>query len=619
MNILQIIKHHMPKLPFRIALWAGVFVLFSKYAMAGESGGGNLISSVGVAILAATVMSFIGHVLKQPLLLAYIAAGVFIGPNIGFGLVASLHDIETISHIGLILLLFLIGLEIDIKKLKESGRSLVVSGLSQFVICVLLGLGFFYLLGYRIGGGRYDLLYLAACCALSSTAIVVKLLYGKFEIDTLAGRITLGVLVFQDIWAIILLGIQPNLSDPQILTILFSFIKGAALVGISLLLSKYVLPRLFRTISKIPELVLISSLGWCFFICGLAGFLDLSLEMGALIAGIAISTFPYNLDVIAKVINIRDFFVTLFFVALGMQIPDPLNAPGILAIAGVASLFLIGSRFLSIYPVLYLLKNGNRVSVLTSINLSQISEFSLVITALGMKAGHIGQDIMSVVIFIFVITSVVSTYMIKYSDTLQKACNGVLQNIGLKDIETQQDESEEQSGKEIAILGFHRTASSLIRELLDMDQNASLAKLKDKIVVVDFNPEVHSTLQAMGIKVIYGDIGHLDTLHHAGIHKAKLVISTIPDTILVGTDNLKLIRHIKNISPHAKIIVTAESVQRALKMYTEGADYVLLPRVLTSRHLISMIDEMLSMDPSRLKCILESEVAALKERDEIIR
>jgi len=385
------------------------------------------------------------------------------------------------------------------------------------------------------------------------------------------------------------------------------------------LLSKYVLPRLFRTISKIPELVLISSLGWCFFICGLAGFLDLSLEMGALIAGIAISTFPYNLDVIAKVINIRDFFVTLFFVALGMQIPNPLNAPGILAIAGVASLFLIGSRFLSIYPVLYLLKNGNRVSILTSINLSQISEFSLVITALGMKAGHIGQDIMSVVIFIFVITSVVSTYMIKYSDTLQKAFNGVLQNIGLKDIETQQDESEEQSGKEIAILGFHRTASSLLRELLDMDQNASLAKLKDKIVVVDFNPEVHSTLQAMGIKVIYGDIGHLDTLHHAGIHQAKLVISTIPDTILVGTDNLKLIRHIKNISPHAKIIVTAESVQRALKMYTEGADYVLLPRVLTSRHLISMIDEMLSMDPSRLKCILESEIAALKERDEIIR
>lgn len=619
MSISQIIKLRPPTVSCRTAAWATVFVLFAKCAMAAESGESNLVSSVGIAILAATIMSFVGHLLKQPLLLAYIAAGVFIGPNIGFGLVANLNDIETISHIGLILLLFLIGLEIDMKKLKESGKSLVVSGLSQFIICVVLGLAFFSLLGYGIGGGRYDLLYLAACCALSSTAIVVKLLYGKFEIDTLAGRITLGVLVFQDIWAIILLGIQPNLSDPQILTILFSFIKGAALVGVSLFFSKYILPRLFRAVSKVPELVLVSSLGWCFFICGLAGFLDLSLEMGALIAGIAISTFPYNLDVIAKVINIRDFFVTLFFVALGMQIPNPLNTPGILAIAGISSLFLIGSRFLSIYPTLYLLKNGNRVSILTSINLSQISEFSLVITALGLKAGHIGQDVMSVVIFIFVITSIVSTYMIKFSDTLQKACNTVLQKIGLKDIETQRDEDEGQSGKEIAILGFHRTASSFIRELMDMSKNSTFAALKDKIVVVDFNPEVHSTLQTMGIKVIYGDISHPDTLHHAGIHGVKLVISTIPDTILVGTDNLRLVSQIKDISPHAKIIVTAESVQRALKMYAEGADYVLLPRVLTAKHLIFMIDKILSTDWPDLKDALHNEVRELGERGETIR
>jgi Kef-type K+ transport system membrane component KefB len=243
-----------------------IFMIFcSEPLFAAADGDGTLVTSVGTAIIAATVMSFLSHVLRQPLLLAYIAAGVLIGPNIGFGLVANLSDIETISHIGLILLLFLIGLEIDIKKLKESGKSLVVTGIFQFIICVLLGLGFFFLLGFTIGGGRYDLLYLAGCCGLSSTAIVVKLLYGKFEIDTLAGRITLGVLVFQDIWAIILLGIQPNLSNPQVLMILLSFLKGAILVAISLLISKYALPSLFRTVSKTPELVLVASLGWCFF------------------------------------------------------------------------------------------------------------------------------------------------------------------------------------------------------------------------------------------------------------------------------------------------------------------------------------------------------------------
>ena len=618
MSIVRIIERLAHKLPFRACVLTVFFVLFSTPLLAAENGDGSLVNSVGIAIIAATVMSFVGHVLKQPLLLAYIAAGVMIGPGIGFGLVANLRDIETIAHIGLILLLFLIGLEIDIKKLKESGRSLIVSGLFQFIICVLLGMGFFYLLGYGIGGGRYDLLYLSACCALSSTAIVVKLLYGKFEIDTLAGRITLGVLVFQDIWAIILLGIQPNLSNPQVLMILLSFIKGAALVAVSLLLSKYVLPRLFRTVSKVPELVLVSSLGWCFLICGLAGYLDLSLEMGALIAGIAISTFPYNIDVMAKVVNIRDFFVTLFFVGLGMQIPNPMGNPGILATAGVVSLFLIGSRFFSIYPLLYFLKNGNRVSILTSINLSQISEFSLVITALGMKAGHIGQNVMSVVIFVFVITSVVSTYMIKYSDNLQKMLNVMLQKIGLKDIGVHADEGKETSGREIAILGFHRTASSLVSEIMSMDKKAPLARLKDRIVVVDFNPEVHSTLQTMGIKVIYGDIGHIDTLHHAGIHDAKLVISTIPDSILVGTDNLKFIRHIRNINPHAKIIVTAESAQGALKMYTEGADYVFLPRILTARHLVLMIGHVLSSDQSKFKKMVDSEIGSLKQRDEII-
>lgn len=611
-------RHH-AKPACRVAALSVFFILLSKPVLASGDGGSGLVSAVGIAIIAATVMSFLGHMMRQPLLLAYIAAGVLIGPNIGLGLVADPKNIETISHIGLILLLFLIGLEIDIKKLKEAGRSLVATGLFQFLLCVLLGLGFFYLLGFTVGGGRYDLVYLAACCALSSTAIVVKLLYGKFEIDTLAGRITLGVLVFQDIWAIILLGIQPNLANPKILMILFSFFKGGVLVVFAFLLSKYLLPRLFRKVSRIPELVLVASLGWCFFICGLAGYLGLSLEMGALIAGISISTFPYNLDVMARVVNIRDFFVTLFFVALGMQIPNPMGNPGVMAMAGIVSAFLIVSRFLAVYPVLYFLGNGNRVSLLTSINLSQISEFSLVITALGMRAGHIGQDVMSLVIFVFVITSVVSTYMINYSDALQRALAFVLTRVGLKDIGSHEEEAREGAGREIVLLGFHRNASSLISEIMDTDGGVLPGDVRDRIMVVDFNPEVHSSLQSLGIKVVYGDVGHLDTLHHAGLEKAKLVISTVPDSILVGTDNLKFIRHIRRMNPGARIIVTAESVQRALKMYAEGADYVFLPRIITARHLVTMMGEILSGDPARLKAIVRDETEALVRRHEIVR
>lgn len=585
-----------------------------------SNGHANVVNSVGIAILAATIMAFIGHILRQPLLLAYIAAGIVIGPRIGLGLIKDMNDIETISHFGLILLLFLIGLEIDVKKLRESGKSLVISGLSQFPITVLMGLGFFLLMGYTFGQGGYDLIYLAVCCGLSSTAIVVKLLYGKFELDTLAGRLTLGILVFQDIWAIIVLGIQPNLSNPDILQILLSFVKGILLIFISMLGSKYILPRIFKSIAKIPELVLVSSLGWCFFVCGIASYFNLSLEMGALIAGVAISTFPYNLDVIAKVVNIRDFFVTLFFVSLGMQIPNPLDNLNTLLTAGVASAFLILSRFFSVFPMLYSLNNGIRVSLLTSINLSQLSEFSLVIASLGVAAGHITRDTLTVIIFIFVITSILSTYTIKMNDSIQKMLSKSLKKLGFKDIQSVGLEGEEASGREIALLGFHRIASSLVNEIINTDKNNdSAGGLKDKLTVVDFNPEIHESLQSLGIKVVYGDISHLDTLHHAGIHEVKIVISTIPDTILVGTDNLKIIRHIKDICPHAKIIVTAESTERALNMYAEGADYVFLPRILAARNLLETVNMIMKNDKDQMSSVINNEIEMLKNRNEIIR
>ena len=591
-------------------------------ASGSDSNEHSLLSGIGISIRAATVLACLAHAARQPLLLAYIAAGVLIGPQIGFGLVASETDIQVISEIGLIILLFMIGLEIDMKKLKESGKSLILSGIFQFLLCTALGVGFFLLLGYGIGNGSYDLLYLAACCALSSTTIVVKLLYGKFELDTLAGRITLGVLVFQDIWAIVILGVQPNLAHPDVVQILWSFAKGGILVVASLLASGYLLPALFKSVAKLPEIVLVASLGWCFLVAGAASVLGLSLEMGALIAGVTISTFPYNLHVIAKIVSIRDFFITLFFVALGMGIPNPLQNLSILAIAAAAAVFLIASRFLSIYPLLYSLRNGHRVSLLTTINLSQMSEFSLVIAAIGVTAGHIDKQILSIMIFVFVITSIVSTYMIQYSDALQKRLSRWLQNIGLRDITTHPDDAAGRAAleKHIAILGFFRVASSLLHELhADEIQEEPIRKInKDHIFVVDFNPEVHIKLRGLGMQSIYGDISHMETLHHAGVHEAKVAISTVPDNILVGTDNLQLIKQIQNVCPHAKIVVTAESPTRALEMYAEGADYVLLPRILAAQHLRQVVEVLMGDDTAAIAQLKHAHLDQLQTREEIV-
>jgi Kef-type K+ transport system membrane component KefB len=589
----------------------------------GDGGGSNLLSAIGLSIMAATVLAYLAYLSKQPLLLAYIGAGAAIGPRFGFGWVQSQADIRIIAEIGLILLLFMIGLEMDLKRLKESGKSLITTGIFQFVLCVAMGLGFFMLLGFTIGepyeyrifgvkvlGGEYDLLYLAVCMALSSTTIVVKLLYEKYELGTLAGRLTLGVLVFQDIWAIVVLSIQSSLANPQVLSILQDFAEAGLLIVVSLALSKYVLGHIFRKISQLPELVLVASLGWCFLICGLANFFGLSLEMGALIAGVAISTFPYNLDIIAKIVNIRDFFITLFFVALGMAIPNPLANLGMFKVAGAAALFLVASRFLAVYPILYFLKNGNRVSLLTSINLSQLSEFALVITVIGVQEQHIVPDIQTIIIYVFVITSVASTYMIKYNQPLQRFLSKIMEQVGFKDLKSKVADEPAAPPKDIALVGFYRVASAFLQEIEDVAPD-----MKEKVVVVDLNPKVLQRLPGHGIKVVYGDVSNPETLHHAGIGDAKIVISTISDELLVGTDNLGLIDRLQKIAPEARIIVTAESPTQALTLYNAGADYVFLPNELAGKHLLTVVERLLRGTPAVLK---EEELERLMARDEVI-
>ncbi len=577
-------------------------------------GHGALLSSIGICVTAAAVLAFIAHKTKQPLILAYLLAGMVIGPQLGFKLVEDSHNIQTVSEIGLILLLFIIGLEIDLKKLASAGKSVILTGLLQFPLSVALGLGFFYLIGERMGGGSFNLLYLAICVGISSTMIVVKLLYDKFELDTLPGRITLGVLVFQDIWAILVLSIQPNLLDPQIGPLLESIGKGLLLVLAALAVSKYLLPYIFKSAAKAPELVLIASLAWCFTVAGAASYMGLSKEMGALIAGVSISTFPYNLDVIAKVLSIRDFFVTLFFVALGMQIPMPTWE--LVLIAGVSSLFLILSRFLAIFPILYKLRLGHHVSIIPAINLAQISEFSIVIATLGLGHKHIDPHVIHVIIFIFAFTSVGSTYLIGSSHEIYLWLSKVLKKIGIRDLDQiQKEEGDTHEEKGIVLLGFFREASSLLHEFEMQEVDGHRHPLIDNLLVIDFNPQVISELKHRGIACLYGDVAHMDTLEHAHIKHADLVISTITDVILKGTDNLRILRSVRRLSPHACVVVTAEGITKALMLYDAGADFVFIPRLHSARQIATIIEEGLRHG---FEAAREEALEHLRQRNEVL-
>jgi Kef-type K+ transport system membrane component KefB len=575
----------------------------------------DLLSSIGICVGAAALLAVVGWRLRQPLILAYLVAGVVIGPQ-GLKWVTNQESIGTVAEIGLILLLFVIGLEIDLKKLASAGPPVLLTGALQVPICIALGLAFFFAIGVRPGAGDYSLIYLAACMSLSSTLVVVKLLYDKFELDTLPGRITLGVLVIQDLWAVGMLAVQPNLTNPDLLPLAFSLLKGALMVVGSLALSKYVLPFVFRSVAKAPELVLVSALAWCFFLAGVASFIKLSPEMGALIAGVSLSTFPYNLDVMAKAVSIRDFFVTLFFVALGMKIPIP--SWEVVGIALAASAFVMVSR-LSVVPILYLLGLGHRASLLPAINLANVSEFSIVIASLGLsqRQPQIGPDVVTIVIITFAITAIASTYLINANHRVQKVMSGWLKRVGVQDLDTAAavEEGHEERKETVVFLGFFRDASSILHEFESEDGDGGSNDFLKKILVIDFNPTVMRELRRRGISCIYGDVAHADTLRHASIENAELVISSITDDILRGTSNLRMLKNIRASCPNARVVLTTEHIPQALHFYEAGADFVYIPRLQSAPMLAQTLKQGLADGFDGMRA---AEIEHLSHRHEVL-
>lgn len=548
----------------------------------------ELIRDITLCILFAWMLGLLAHFSRQPLILAYLIAGFCIGP-FGAGWVKSQESIGVISELGLIFMLFMIGLEIDLKKIVRAGKVILFAAGGQLLGGCLLGVLFFAGIGLSLGGGHFDAVYLCVACALSSTVIIVKVLYEKRELDTLPGRITLGVLVLQDIFAILFLAVQPSLADLQASVILLSIGRVAVLVAAALLVSRYVLPRLFHQIARRPELVLLGALAWCFLVAETAERLSLSREMGALIAGVSLSTFPYALDVTAKVTTLRDFFITLFFVALGMTIPVP--GLSVIGLALMIAAFTVASRLVTTFIPLYLMRQGLRASLLPALNLAQISEFSLVVIQTGVADHHIAAETANAASFAFVVLAVLSTFVMTRSDEITRWAIGPLKRIGLRDLDHGNGHAEEGhegghgEARRIVILGFFRAASALLAEI---DRQAPV--LLEQITVVDFNPNVYQTLLSRGLHVIYGDISSADTLLHAGVGKSEIIILSVPDSLLKGASNEKLVRHVRALNPTALIVATADLLADVGELYEAGASYVTVTRLSDAHELFTVIE-----------------------------
>lgn len=574
----------------------------------------TLLSDIGLSIITAALIAVPTYFLRLPFILAFILAGIVLGPHLGLGLIKDHQSITQISEIGLVLLLFILGLEINIKKLLQAGKAVFYTSTFQIIFSFLVALLIFTILRHL--NLSNDVIYLAVACCLSSTLIVVKILSDQMDLDSLPSRITLGILVIQDLFVIGFLAIQPNLNNLQLLTLSTSLSKVFVLTLVSYFFSRWILPNFFRMTSRQPELLLLTAMSWCFGLCGFAHWLNLSLEMGALVAGISIASYPYHLDVVAKISSLRDFFITLFFVSLGLQIPLPTFA--ILQMTAMLIFIIYITRFFSIFPLLNQLGYGFRVSILTSLNLSQMSEFAIVIATIGLGLNHIQQDTVSALIITTVVTALISSFIIPRGHQIFLYLQFLLHRIGINEsIRAKLNANDEvnqmqNQANDIVILGFYRDASSLIENLLKRTADESYKK---NILVVDFNPEAHHSLHNLGVPCVYGDISNVDTLSHLKLEQSRFIICTLTDKTLKGTTNLQLLRHLKRLAPQACIIVTAESLTMAKELYQQGAHYVYCPRFIGAHYLLDIIDRLKAHGP---ESILNEAQAYLNTRQDIV-
>jgi Kef-type K+ transport system membrane component KefB len=592
------------------------------------AGGGvsPLVADLGLCLVAAGILAIAFVRLRIPAIAALLGAGVVLGPA-GLEVIQDRASIDTIANLGLTLLLFVIGLEVNLSSLLASGRSLVVTGLVQVPLSLGVAVAAFLAIGLTGWGavsGVYPALYLGVACAFSSTLLVVKYLQEHLLLDTVAGRLCVGLLIFQDIWAIVFLALQPSFANPSVTPIVLTFL-GTAIVGVlAALVARAVLSRAFHVVARSPELVVTVALGWCFGVglfganlgavahaIGVDADIAVSMEMGALIAGATIATSPYAYEVVSRVIHLRDFFVTLFFVGLGMSIPVP-DGASVLLLAAIVAAVSIAVRFLVFLPILYVTGLDRRNAVDVSAKLAQVSEFCLVIAYLGSRLGHIDGATTSVVIFAFVITALVTPFLFSASDHLYLKLKGVLNLIGIRSRGPKAD-TEAEDAPRLVLLGFHRVASALLADLERLH-----ADLLPLTLVVDTNANIHPEIRKRGVQVTYGDITSVEVLRHAGVGAAEVIVSTVPDELLKGTSNEQLVRQIRQLAANAVIIANCTRVSQVAALRAAGADHVFRAPTEVALGVLPAIYAALNANLPQFVESLEEEHGRLEARAEVL-
>jgi Kef-type K+ transport system membrane component KefB/Trk K+ transport system NAD-binding subunit len=528
---------------------------------------------LSIIIIIAIAVTVITKLLRQPLIIGYILTGILVSPYF-LDIVHSKDAISTFAEIGVALLLFMVGLNLNPKIIKDVGKVSLITGVGQVLFTSLIGFFIARLLGFS----TLVSVYIAVAVSFSSTIIIMKLLSDKGDIETLYGRISVGFLIVQDIIAILILMVISSLSNRVGMSSIDfdTFLRGIVLVVLIITLGFYFLPKLTIHIAKSQEFLLLFSVGWALALASLFFHLGFSMEVGALLAGVVLSTSPYRYEIVSKMKPLRDFFIIMFFILLGSQMVFANISQFVIPII-IFSVFILFGNPLIVILLMGFLGYTKRNSFLAGLTVAQISEFSLILIALGVKVGHLTNEILSVVTVIGLITMAGSTYFILYGNKIYQVLSPYLGILERKGKKVDEHRYQKDHAYDIILFGYDRIGFSLLE---------SFNKIRKKFLVVDYNPETITNLAKSGIDCIYGDASDSEMLNELNFKKARMVISTIHDV----ETNLLLTHKIRESNKNTIIIVVSHQIDEALRLYNEGATYVILPHFLGGNYTSTMIE-----------------------------
>lgn len=529
----------------------------------------ELFLEIAAVMMTAGVLSLLAYRLRQPLVIAYILTGIIVGPA-ALGFAQSAEVFETLSRVGVAFLLFIVGLNLNWRNIKDVGFVALASGIAQMLITSAAGYGIGQLLGFT----SWTSIFLGVSFAFSSTIIIVKMLTDKEDIERLYGRIAVGALIVQDLIAMVLLlflsayGAGGTISE----MVTGSLVKAIAAVAMLWFLAKFAIPKLFTFAAKNQELLFLMAIAWCFAVAGGLQILGFGIEIGALMAGVALAGTGFQHEIEAKVRVVRDFFLVIFFIVLGTHLSvdniSLLLLPG-LAFAGFV---LIGNPLIMLV-IMRLMGYHPRTGFLAGTTVAQISEFSFILIGGGIAAGLITADALPLATMVGLLTIAISSYLITYNEHIFEF---LAHRIPWLRGTAAENEGTGEHAAQIVLFGFDRMG----REIYPMMEDVA-----SRFLIIDFNPSVVEDLKHRDIPVMYGDAGSEDVLKFARIHEAKMVISTIPDMEV----NADILDFVQARGSKTLVVVTVKNSDDAARCYALGAHFVIVPSILGGAHFAQIL------------------------------